>query len=111
VENCFQHGFHNKEEIEDDQKWEINIRTLKDECHWYIEVSNNGAVFPEEKIRYILEEYEQSRELFRSGTGSKPVGYGLNNTLRRLHIFYSGLEVIRIHSTEELTTICIGGPL
>ena len=40
------------------------------------------------------------------------MGFGLENTVLRLYIYYKGRETFQIYETEEKeTTVEIGGPL
>ena len=110
VENCFQHAFGKELPEDEDSRWRIRICTRADGERWFVEVSNNGEPFPEEKIRSIMEEQSRPEEELLARSGDEPQGYGLHNTVRRLHIYYSGKEYVEIKNKDGWTYVCIGGP-
>lgn len=115
IENCFQHGFHQAEQ-EILPPWKIYIRSSRDETHWYLSISNNGAAFSQDKLQKLyqriqhfqLPEYNESL----SEELTQRQGFGLENTILRLHIYYHGEEYFQVSANQEyMTSITIGGPL
>lgn len=115
IENCFQHGFHQQDQ-EILPPWKIHIRSHRDVSRWYLTISNNGADFPQEKLenlyqrihQFTLPEFEEdsSMEL------TQRQGFGLENTVLRLNIYYHGEEYFHVDQQEnDMTSITIGGPL
>lgn len=115
IENCFQHGFH-QAGMEILPPWKIQIRSHCDENKWYLSITNNGAPFQEEKLSSL-----RSKISGFTFTGNQDMdleaifqhqGYGLENTILRLHIYYRGEEYFQVSRNEnEQTTVTIGGPL
>ena len=115
LENCFQHGFQQTEQ-EIPPPWMIEIRSCHDENYWYLCVSNNGAHFKEEKLRLLYQRIRQFNLPDYNGEDSADMvlrqGYGLENTILRLHIYYRGKEFFRVSTSESgWTAVTIGGPL
>lgn len=115
LENCFQHGFQ-QTEIEIPPPWIIRIQSWHDDSRWYLSVTNNGAPFDSSKLRQLYERVEQFK--LPETTEEKPEefimrqGFGLENTILRLNIFYHEQEYFQVSSsTEKWTAITIGGPL
>ncbi|NCB93627.1 MAG: sensor histidine kinase [Clostridia bacterium] len=129
IENCFQHGFR-QTEYEILPPWKIRITSKKDEQRWYLSISNNGALFDVQKAKQLQERIRQFKlpeytEI--SDSFLERQGFGLENTILRLNIYYRGEEFFNISSLEdessspdssalhsekeEWTTVTIGGPL
>lgn len=114
LENCFQHGFQ-QTEYEIQPPFRIKIQSHCDESYWYLSVTNNGAPFKEEKIQKLYQRIQQfelteyMEEDFQEFVLRQ--GFGLENTILRLNIYYHGQEFFRISSPEpSWTTVTIGGP-
>ena len=115
IENCFQHGFHHTEQ-EILPPWKIHIRSQKDETRWYLSISNNGAPFPRDRLQMLYQRIQQFQlPAYGDDTSAQLTqrqGFGLENTILRLHIYYQGEEYFQVNSEPEtLTSITIGGPL
>jgi two-component system sensor histidine kinase YesM len=115
IENCFQHGFRQTEQ-EVLPPWKLRIRSYKDDTRWYLSISNNGAAFDLEKRRQLYERIHQftlPQNLDEDiNTIKDRQGYGLENTILRLNIYYHGGEYFEITEIpERWTTVIIGGPL
>lgn len=108
IENCFQHGFQNVPPV-----WKIHIRSYRSENRWMVSVSNNGQPFNQDKIDQIYNRFDQFKKSFLEGreveNKLEQQGFGLENTILRLSIYYRGLEYFHIRTEEYLTTIEIGG--
>ena len=116
VENCFQHGFQQTEH-EILPPWKIRITSFSDDNYWYLSITNNGAPFKDEKLQQLQErlqhfklpEYDESNfeDIIRRQ------GFGLENTILRLNIYYHGEEYFNVSTDTERgeTTVTIGGPL
>lgn len=114
MENCFRHGFlFTGQEMP--PPWQIRIRSYRDDTRWYLAVSNNGLPFREEKLAHL----NQKRQQFTfSETQEQSLpdmdnrqGFGLENTILRLNIYYRGKEFFKADSSDSWTTVTIGGPL
>lgn len=109
VENCFQHGFKGVPPI-----WKIHIRSWKDDSYWHVAVSNNGHIFEEKQKVQLQERIKKIQESFH-GEGDWNIGerqgYGLENTVIRLNLYYQGDERFRIISKDDWTTVEIGGKI
>lgn len=115
IENCFQHGFHQPDK-EIPPPWRIIIRSYTDQSHWYLSVLNNGATFQKEKLDKIRNRIRSFSPLdTESGKTNDFIerqGYGLENTILRLHIYYRGEELFDVIQTQnDYTAVLIGGPL
>lgn len=114
VENCFQHGFHDQEHSIL-PPWKIWIHSYHDETYWYLSIKNNGVPFDDKKKAHLYQRIEQFKKPEHLEENMETVlhrqGFGLENTILRLSIYYVGKEYFHIESTEEGTTITIGGPL
>lgn len=106
VENCFKHGF--KDEL---PPYRIEVRSYLEKDYWYVEVVNNGAMLPKEKTAEINRKLKNLDRSFLSEhmEASKMSGFGIENTVIRLHIYYAGDEFFQIESEEKRTTVTIGG--
>ncbi|MGL6198510.1 MAG: cache domain-containing sensor histidine kinase [Lachnospiraceae bacterium] len=114
LENCFQHGFITTEE--DITPWLISVQTYCDNTYWYLSVTNNGTSFPETKRRQLcnrihhfkLPDYQNDKEAEQE----LRQGFGLENTILRLNIYYQNQSFFNITYPEPgLTTVTLGGPL
>ncbi|MDC7290067.1 histidine kinase [Blautia schinkii] len=115
LENCFQHGFQQTEQ-EILPPWIIKIRSSHDEDYWYLSVSNNGADFKEEKLHLLYQRIRQFNLPDYNANNSSDLilrqGYGLENTILRLNIYYHGKEFFQVSKPDSgWTAITIGGPL
>lgn len=120
LENCFQHGFQ-QEEYEIPPPWRIKIHSFRDETYWYLSITNNGAPFKKEVIEQLRQSIQQFRRSEYNNTTNMDEnlqevvlrqGYGLENTIMRLNIYYYEQEIFEIStSNTEWTTVTIGGPL
>lgn len=111
VENCFQHGF-----SETPPPWSIHINIGQNQGNWYVAVTNNGTPFTEDKIIQLEEHLQYFKEHIQETSDSEfdreKMGFGLENTILRLYIYYKGKETFKIYKTQEGdTTVEIGGPL
>lgn len=108
VENCFQHGFKSVA-----PPWKIEIRSFRSEDGWHVQIINNGAKFSEEKKNELYEHYRLFSEAFLSGSDieghSGENGFGLENTIFRMHIYFKGKDFFRIAAENGLTILEIGG--
>lgn len=110
VENCFQHGFVNVPPT-----WKIKVKTWKEADSWHASISNNGVTFSEEKLDKLkgqLEAFKEStKQVFDPELSSEKMGFGLENTVLRLYIYYEGNELFKVYENPSgETTIEIGGP-
>lgn len=115
VENCFHHGFQQTEQ-EICPPWKIRIRSFQDDTCWYLSVINNGAPFKEENLERLRLRLEQFRfpeyEEDIGNTLQAHQGFGLENTILRLNIYYRGEQYFRAGTTRQgETAVTIGGPL
>lgn len=115
IENCFHHGFQQTEQ-EVLPPWKIRIRSFQDEACWYLSVINNGAPFKKENLERLLLRLEQFRfpeyEEEPGNTLQAHQGFGLENTILRLNIYYRGEQYFRAVTTKQgETSVTIGGPL
>lgn len=109
VENCFKHGFGNREGVK-----RIQIVSRCDDTRWSVTVRNNGEPPTREAIDGIYERFAAYRaELGRERLDARGVGtgFGLGNTVLRLYLFYKGEETFRIGTDGEETVVEIGGPI
>lgn len=111
VENCFQHGFSAAP-----PPWSIKIRVGRSGGNWFAAVSNNGTPFPPGKIKSLEEHLQYFKGHMEEAADPEfdkdKMGFGLENTILRLYIYYKGQETFRIYeSREQETTVEIGGPL
>lgn len=111
VENCFQHGFSDKPPL-----WHIKTKLGEKNGRWFAAVTNNGTPFPQSKIRELKEHMQYFKEHVNDSSdveiSKEKMGFGLENTVLRLYIYYKGRESFGICETpEEETTVEIGGPL
>ncbi len=107
VENCFKHAFQKA-----DPPWNIKITSGSDEKGWFINMENNGSVFPREILEDTLEQINKLKKEFRNRIKSeRPTEHlGIVNTVLRMNLFFEGNEIFRINTKEETTTVSIGGP-
>lgn len=115
VENCFQHGFQQTEH-ELIPPWKIRISSFRDDSFWYLSISNNGAPFKMEKLQHLYSTLSQFKLTDAFVRGEEDLfhrqGFGLENTILRLHIYYQGKSYFHVdHLDSEETTVTIGGPL
>lgn len=111
IENCFQHGFADTAPV-----WRIHIRLGQKDGNWYAAVTNNGTPFAETKIKQLKERLQYFKEHVEESSDTEfskeKMGFGLENTVLRLYIYYQGRETFQIYETEgKETTVEIGGPL
>lgn len=111
VENCFQHGF-----SDTPPPWHIKIKISQDGTNWHGAFSNNGTPFAIDKMEYLenrLQYYkDHMHEEQEADFASGKTGFGLENTILRLYIYYKGLETFQVYrEPPDYTTIEIGGPL
>lgn len=113
VENCFQHGFHDKEHSIL-PPWKIWIRSYHDDSYWYLSITDNGIPFDQKKQDHLYQRIEQFKRPEHLENNMETVlqqGFGLENSILRLCIYYDGKEYFHIDSDSQKTTITIGGPL
>lgn len=115
LENCFQHGFRQTEHTIL-PPWKILISSHRDETNWYLTIKNNGAGFDPEKLAQLYRRLEQFKQPdYMENYIKDPLprqGFGLENTILRLHIYYHGLEYFQISSSQNgWVSVTIGGPL
>lgn len=115
IENCFQHGFQ-QNNYEVLPPWRIKIHAYLDKKRWYVSISDNGAPFDKDKLITLKQRIQQLQSSRNSNFEFVPIvprqGFGLENTILRLSIYYDGDVYFNvIHENEEWTTITIGGPL
>lgn len=110
IENCFQHGFN-----EAPPPWKIKIKSYHTDTHWFISICNNGSPFPKDKEEQIYDKFDKFKHSFFENSDSieflEKQGFGLENTIMRLHIFYNGKESFSIHSNPDKTILEIGSEL
>ncbi|OYP60243.1 hypothetical protein CG709_00220, partial [Lachnotalea glycerini] len=110
VENCFQHGF---QDIA--PPWKIKIKSYQADGNWYVSVANNGSPFSIDKKEQLFQRFEQYKnsffEEYDSNQFLEKQGFGLENTVIRLHIFYSGNEYFQISTQNQWTIITIGSKI
>lgn len=108
VENCFQHAFLDMPPV-----WKIIIRTYRDDNYWYASIANNGKNFEEGKKEIFYQRFLQFKDSFIDhdtiDSPEEKQGFGLENTVMRLSIYYHGKEHFKIYTKESLTIIEIGG--
>ncbi len=114
VENCFQHGFQ-QTQYEIDPPWIIRISSYQDQDHWYLSVANNGAPFCPEKLELLRQRIARYKSPEHWGAKEENAiprqGFGLENTILRLNVYYYGREFSQVSSQGKYTLITIGGPL
>lgn len=114
MENCFRHGFLSTGQ-EMPPPWQIRIRSYRDDTRWYLAVSNNGLPFQEEKLAHLNQKRQQFTFSETQGQSLPDMdnrqGFGLENTILRLNIYYRGEEFFKADSSDSWTTVTIGGPL
>lgn len=99
VENCFSHGFKNKE-----FPWQLEIVLSVDETDWQIEIHDNGNGVPEEKLKNLLIEcnnikqksFDEIVKDLRIG------GLSLNNICARIYMAYGEQMVFELESEEKI---------
>ncbi|HCT91718.1 MAG TPA: sensor histidine kinase [Lachnospiraceae bacterium] len=115
IENCFQHGFQQAGQ-EPPLPWKIHIASSRNQTHWFLSVSNNGSPFKEEKLQQLrlrLAQFElPDYPDFDFENVIRRQGFGLENTILRLNIYYRGKAYfnVSVNDSHE-TTVTIGGPL
>ena len=93
LENCFAHGFRNKE-----FPWQINIQIYCTEECWEVQIQDNGCGICEEDLKEILNKERKS--------------IGVRNTNKRIHMIYGEKYGVTISSQlEEGTVVTIRLPL
>lgn len=114
IENCFQHGFR-KEGCEISPPWKIRIRSWCDEENWYLSISNNGQPFDPDVFsnlqKHILHFKPQQTAEKKDLQMPERQGYGLENTVLRLSIYYDGNVYFNVTSDAEWVSVIIGGPI
>ena len=115
VENCFHHGFQQTEQ-EILPPWRIRIKTFQDEYYWYLSVVNNGLPFKEDRLKELLARLEQFRfpeyEERTEDTLRAQPGFGLENTILRLSIYYHGEQYFQAGTADNGdTAVIVGDPL
>ena len=110
VENCFQHGFNGCAPT-----WKIHIRSWQQDGRWFVSVTNNGVPIDPSKIDELYERFHKFKDQLQDINSGDAImeqqGFGLENTILRLSIFYHGNEHFSIESKNQRTTIEIGGPI
>lgn len=111
VENCFQHGF-----LESPPPWSIKIRLGRRGENWFAAISNNGTPFLPGKIASLKEHLQYFKDHMEEAGDlefdREKMGFGLENTVLRLYIYYKGREIFKIYESEhQESTVEIGGPL
>lgn len=98
LENCFKHGFANKE-----FPWKIDIMAKSEGENWCVTVKDNGEGVQPEKLKQIIEKIEMEEP-------KKISGLGLINTIYRLRILYKEDVIYRIMSqTKDGFSVMFGG--
>ena len=116
IENCFQHGFQQTEH-EILPPWKIRITSFRDDTYWYLSITNNGAPFRKEKLIQLQERLQAFKEPEYDENEFEDLvkrqGFGLENTILRLNIYYQGKEFFDVATDDgtEETTVTIGGPV
>lgn len=115
IENCFQHGFKSSD-ANLLPPWRIRISSRQEESCWYITVSNNGQPFSQEKLAQLYRHFDRVYTYDSSPKNVDEIwqhhGFGLENTILRLNIYYHGKAFFQVSATEEgWTSVTIGGPL
>lgn len=100
VENAYIHGISQNEE-----GGTIRLFAEKGDDCVYVTIANNGSVFPEEKIKSILQGTYNKKE--HSPESGHTTGIGLDNVLKRLRLFYNNDDVMEIISSENNTKIVL----
>ncbi|RCX18795.1 sensor histidine kinase YesM [Anaerobacterium chartisolvens] len=108
VENCFHHGFRSIQ-----PPWHIKINAFCGGSTWYVEVSDNGAGFSEDKIKRIFEQVDEFvKNPYTSIKDLKLGGMGLINTIVRLRLLYKEDMIFKIEQNAGGgTKITLGGPI
>ena len=111
IENCFQHGFKNIA-----PPWHIKIKIGKNENNWYAAITNNGRPIELEKIKELNSQLQYFKDHMDETSDcdfdKEKMGFGLENTVLRLYIYYKGNESFSIYKTDtDETTVEIGGPI
>lgn len=93
LENAFVHGI---EQMEEGAVLKLGIRYGDEGIE--IEISDNGVGMSGDTVKLLLESFrEESPRLDRK---SQSTGLGTHNVFKRLHLFFSGEQLINIDSTE-----------
>lgn len=114
IENCFQHGFR-KEGCEISPPWKIRIRSWCNEKNWYLSISNNGLPFDPDVFSNLQKHIQHFKP--QQAAEKKELqmperqGYGLENTVLRLSIYYDGNVYFNVTSDAEWISVIIGGPI
>lgn len=109
VENCFKHGF-----LDVPPAWLIHIRTYAEGTRWRVSIGNNGRAFGQEDIARLHEEYcrfARSIEQEEGESAPEPLHFGLENTLKRLHLRYGENAYYAISVRHGWTYVEIGGEM
>lgn len=109
VENCFKHGFADAEGMR-----RISITVQQDGTRWCVAVSNNGNPPTQTDIEGIYARFAQYQAEFGNGrldARAQDSGFGLGNTVMRLHLFYKGEECFHMEVRNGETVVEIGGPI
>jgi len=86
LENCFVHGFTGKPD-----SWLVQVRCIREGDYWIVEIEDNGAGMPEEKIRTLYDELGEAlggrdAALFERDFSRGKLG--LVSTVARLRLMY-----------------------
>ena len=113
IENCFQHGFR-KAGCEISPPWKIKVHSWCDSGNWYLSISDNGNPFDMKVFNNLqkhIQHFKAAADTTVSPTLPERQGYGLENTVLRLSIFYKGNAYFNVTNDNDWVTITIGGPL
>lgn len=106
LENCFAHGFRNKE-----FPWQINIQIYCTEECWEVQIQDNGSgISPQELENLKLELFKmRSRDVRMLMKEMKIGGLSIKNVYIRLYLTYGNHMLFDIQSNPNGTCITVGG--
>lgn len=106
LENCFAHGFRNKE-----FPWQINIQIYCTEECWEVQIQDNGCgISPQELENLKLELFKmRSRDVRMLMKEMKIGGLSIKNVYIRLYLTYGNHMLFDIQSNPNGTCITVGG--
>lgn len=110
IENCFRHGFYMVE-----PPFFVKIVCGMRGEHWYVEVTDNGGGFPEEKLQEIFELQKKIDDDFMNKSYGRKMAtqnMALLNVYARLKVRYQDNTVFIIQNIAERGAVVhIGGEL
>ena len=106
LENCFAHGFHNKE-----FPWKIDIQIYCSEEFWEVQIRDNGCGMEQEELEKIKQELQEmrNRDLKSLMKEMKIGGLSIKNVYMRLFLAYGKHMIFDISNRAEGMCITVGG--